>query len=113
MPIFRLFTEPSPPRFLTAKSVNSTAIRVKWTQSLHPNGVVQYKLSTRLSTEDESQNKVLYEGLATAFLVSGLEEYVMYTFTVVSVNFKYSWTSTPVVAMETTHQTGIIFSSEI
>ena len=102
-----MFTEPSPPRNLTAKSVNSTAIRVKWAQPVHPNGVVQYKLSTRLSTEDESQNKVLYEGLATAFLVSGLEEYVMYTFTVVSVNFKYSWTSTPVVAMETTHPAGI------
>ena len=61
----------------------------------------------RLSTEDESQNKVLYEGSVTAFVVSGLEEYVMYTFTVVSVNVKYSWTSTPVVAMETTHPAGI------
>ena len=76
-------------------------------QPLHPNGVVQYKLSTRLSTEDESQNKVLYEGSATAFVVSGLEEYVMYTFTVVSVNVKYSGTSTPVVAMETTQPAGI------
>ena len=76
-------------------------------QPLHPNGVVQYNLSGRLSTEEESQNKVLYEGLATAFVVSGLEEYVMYTFTVVSVNVNYSWTSTPVVAMETTHPAGI------
>ena len=76
-------------------------------QPLHPNGVVQYKLSSRLSTEDESQNTVLYEGLATAFVVSRLQEYVMYTFTVVSVNVKYSWTSTPVVAMETTHPAGI------
>ena len=76
-------------------------------QPLHPNGVVQYKLSSRLSTEDESQNKVLYEGSATAFVVSRLQEYVMYTFTVVSVNVKYSWTSTPVVAMETTHPAGI------
>ena len=102
-----MFTEPSPPRNLTAKRVNSTAIRVKWAQPLHPNVVVQYKLSRRLSTEDESQNKVLYEGLATAFLASGLEEYVMYTFTVVSVNLKLSLTSTPVVAMETTHPAGI------
>ena len=61
----------------------------------------------RLSTEDESQDKVLYEGSVTAFVVSGLEEYVMYSFTVVSVNVKYSWTSTPVVAMETTHPAGI------
>ena len=106
-PTFLLFTEPSPPRNFTAKSVNSTAIRVKWVQPLHPNGVVQYKLSMRLSTEDESQNKVLYEGSVTAFVVSGLEEYVMYSFTVVSVNVKYSWTSTPVVAMETTHPAGI------
>ena len=106
-PIFLLFTEPSPPRNLTAKSVNSTAIRLKWVQPLHPNGVVRYKLSMRLSTEDESQNKVLYEGSVTAFVVSGLEEYVMYTFTVVSVNIKHSWTSTPVVTMETTHPAGI------
>ena len=106
-PIFLLFTEPSPPRNLTAKSVNSTVIRLKWVQPLHPNGVVRYKLFMRLSTEDESQNKVLYEGSVTAFVVSGLEEYVMYTFTVVSVNVKYSWTSTPVVAMETTHPAGI------
>ena len=106
-PIFLLFTEPSPPRNLTAKSVNSTAIRLKWVQPLHPNGVVRYKLSMRLSTEDESQNKVLYEGSVTAFVVSGLEEYVMYTFTVVSVNIKHSWTCTPVVAMETTHPAGI------
>ena len=60
----------------------------------------------RLSKDEESKNQLVYEGLDTAFVVSGLQEYVMYTFTVVSFNIKHNWTSKQVVAMETTHPAG-------
>ena len=91
---------------MTAKSANSTAIKVTWLQALHPNGVIRYKLFMRLSKDEESKNQLVYKGLGTAYVVSGLQEYVMYTFTVVSFNIKYNWTSKRVVAMETTHPAG-------
>ena len=51
-------------------------------------------------------NRLVHEGVDTAFVVSGLQEYVMYSFTVVSFNVKYAWTSKPIVTMETTHPAG-------
>ena len=60
----------------------------------------------RVSNEDEQANRLVYEGMDTAYVLSGLEEFVKYTFTVVSFNSKYNWTSKPVVTMETTHSAG-------
>ena len=60
----------------------------------------------RLSKDDETVNQLVYEGLDTFYVVAGLEEYVVYTFTVVSFNIKYGWTSEQVVAKETTHPAG-------
>lgn len=91
---------------MTANSANSTAIRVTWTQALHPNGIIHYKLYMRLSKDDKSKNKLVYQGMNTAYVVSGLQAYVMYIFTAVSFNIKYNWTSKEVVAMETTHPAG-------
>ncbi|KAL9967588.1 hypothetical protein ACROYT_G025850 [Oculina patagonica] len=95
--------EPSAPRNVTAKSVNSSAIKVTWIEALHPNGIIRYKLYMRLSKEDEQTNRLVYKGMDTSYVAADLQEYVMYTFTVVSFNIKYNWTSKPVVAMETTH----------
>ena len=86
--------------------MNSTAIKVAWVQALHPNGAIHYKLYIRLSKDDESMNRLVYEGVDTAFVVSGLQEYVMYNFSVVSFNVKYAWTSKPIVAMEITDPAG-------
>ena len=98
--------EPSPPRNITAKSVSSTAIQVTWVKALNPNGIINYKLYFRLSEEEEQANHLVYEGMDTAYTVPGLEEYVSYTFTVVSFNIKNNWTSQAVVAVETTHPAG-------
>ncbi|KAJ7370454.1 hypothetical protein OS493_032345 [Desmophyllum pertusum] len=89
--------EPSPPRNLTAKSVNSTAIKVTWVKALYPNGVIHYRLYMRVSDEEEQANQSVYEGMDTAYVLSGLEEFVKYIFTVVSFNKKKNWTSKPVV----------------
>lgn len=97
---------PSPPRNVAARSLNSTVIKVTWDEALHPNGIISYKLYERRSVEKEDANRQMYDGLDTVYIASGLEEYVMYTFTVVSFNVKYRWTSQPVIAMETTHPAG-------
>ena len=60
----------------------------------------------RVSDEEEQANQSVYEGMDTAYVLSGLEEFVKYIFTVVSFNKKKNWTSKPVVAMETTHPAG-------
>ena len=98
--------EPSPPRNVTAKSVNSTAIRVSWVKALNPNGKINYKLRVRLSGEKEEENRPVYEGNDTTYLVTGLQEYVKYAFTVVSFNIKNKWESKPVVAVESTRPSG-------
>ena len=98
--------EPSPPRNVTAKSVNSTAIRVSWFKALNPNGKINYKLRVRLSGEKEEESRPVYEGNDTTYLVTGLQEYVKYAFTVVSFNIKNKWESKPVVAVESTRPSG-------
>ena len=60
----------------------------------------------RLSKEDEQKDQVVYQGMDTSHVAADLQEYVMYTFTVVSVNIANSWRSKPVVVMETTHPAG-------
>ncbi|XP_067022800.1 receptor-type tyrosine-protein phosphatase delta-like isoform X6 [Acropora muricata] len=96
---------PSPPRNVTAQSLNSTAIKVTWDEALHPNGIISYKVYKRRSVEKEDADQQIYDGLDTVYIAAGLEEYVKYTFTVVSLNVKYQWTSQRVIAMETTHPT--------
>ncbi|XP_044179415.1 receptor-type tyrosine-protein phosphatase F-like isoform X8 [Acropora millepora] len=96
---------PSPPRNVTAQSLNSTAIKVTWVEALHPNGIISYKVYKRRSVEKEDADQQIYDGLDTVYIAAGLEEYVKYTFTVVSLNVKYQWTSQRVIAMETTHPT--------
>jgi len=86
--------------------VTSTAIQVTWLKALHPNGIINYKLYMRLSKEDEQKDQVVYQGMDTSHLETGLQEYVMYTFTVVSVNIRHSWESKPVVVVETTLPAG-------
>ncbi len=66
----------------------------------------------RLSKEDEQTNRLVYKGMDTSYVAADLQEYVMYTFTVVSFNIKYNWTSKPVVAMETTHPAGDLICKE-
>lgn len=94
--------EPSPPRNVTARSVNSTAIRVTWVEALNPNGKINYKLYVRLSGESEEKNRLVYERNDTMYIVAGLEEFVNYTFTVASFNIRNKWTSKPIVAVEST-----------
>ena len=60
----------------------------------------------RLSKEDEQTDQVVYQGMDTSHVAVDLQEYVMYTFTVVSVNSAYSWESKPMVVMATTHPAG-------
>lgn len=60
----------------------------------------------RLSDEDEQADQEVYKGMDTSYVAAGLQEYVMYTFTVVSVNIAHKWNSKPVVVMETTHPAG-------
>ena len=86
--------------------MNSTAITITWIKALHPNGVIDYKLYKRLSKEDRQKDQLVYQGTDTSHVAADLQEYVMYTFTVVSVNIKYLWESKPVVVMETTHPAG-------
>lgn len=73
---------------------------------MHPNGIISYKVYKRRSVEKEDADQQIYDGLDTVYIAAGLEEYVKYTFTVVSLNVKYQWTSQRVIAMETTHPTG-------
>ena len=87
--------------------MNSTAVKVTWLKSLHPNGVIRYRLNVRLSKDEQSANRLIYNGLNTMFVVSRLQEFTEYTFTVESFNVKYNWTSTPAVATETTHSAGM------
>lgn len=91
---------------MTAKSVNSTAIKITWIKALHPNGIISYELYKRLSKEDGQNDQMVYAGTGTSHVAAGLQEYVMYTFTVVSVNIRHKWKSKPVVVMETTHPAG-------
>ena len=98
--------EPSPPRNVTARSVNSTAIRVTWVEALNPNGKINYKLYVRLSGESEEENRLVYERNDTMYIVAGLEEFVNYTFTVASFNIRNKWTSKPIVAVESTRASG-------
>jgi len=86
--------------------VNSTAIKVTWIKALHPNGIVHYRLYRRLSKEDEQKDQLVYQGTGTSHVAANLQEYIMYTFTVVSVNIAHGWKSKPVVVMETTHPAG-------
>ena len=86
--------------------MNSTAIKVTWIKALYPNGIIYYRLYRRLSKEDEQKDQVVYQGTDTSHVAANLQEYVMYTFTVVSVNIRYGWQSKPVVVMETTHPAG-------
>lgn len=88
-------------------AVNSTAIKVSWIKALHPNGIILYWLYMRLSQEDEQKDQVVHRGMDTSYVAADLQEYVMYTFTVVSVNIRHSWKSKPVVVMETTHPAGL------
>ena len=86
--------------------MNSTAIKITWIKALHPNGVIQYELYKRLSKEDEQEDQLVYAETGTSHVAADLQEYVMYTFTVVSVNIRHKWKSKPVVVMETTHPAG-------
>ena len=86
--------------------MNSTAIKITWIKALHPNGVIDYKLYKRLSKEDRQKDQLVYQGTDTSHVAADLQEYVMYTFTVVSVNIGYGWESKSVVVMETTHPAG-------
>ena len=86
--------------------MNSTAINVTWIKALHPNGIIYYRLYRRLSKEDEQKDQVVYQGMDTSHVAANLQEYVMYTFTAVSINIRYGWKSKPVVVMETTPPAG-------
>ena len=86
--------------------MNLTAIKITWIKALHPNGIIQYELYKRLSKEDEQEDQLVYTEMGTSHVAADLQEYVMYTFTVVSVNIRHKWKSKPVVVMETTHPAG-------
>ena len=86
--------------------MSSTAVIITWIKALHPNGIINYKLYKRLSKEDAQKDQVVYQGTGTSYVETELQEYVMYTFTVVSVNIRHRWESKPVVVMETTLPAG-------
>ena len=92
---------------MSAKSVNSTAVRVSWVQPNDPNGEISYKLSYRKSNKPPSADIDVYHGTDTQYTVAGLEEYVLYHFTVVAFNrIHEDWISPSAFAVETTHPAG-------
>ena len=97
---------PSSPRNLSAKSINSTAVKVTWISSQNPNGEIQYRLFYWQSSEGPGAKRQAYDGPALEHVIAGLHEFVAYTFTLLAYNVKYSWSSPVVNSTETTHPEG-------
>jgi len=91
---------------IAAKTVNSTAIKVTWQAPLHPNGEIYYRLYYWRSSEGVGTKRLAYDGPLLGHTVTGLHEYVTYTFTLQAYNVKYFWNSTATSATETTHPAG-------
>lgn len=100
--ILSAVSEPYPPTNLSAKSINASAISVSWQAPSKPNGEIEYRLYIRLSNEEPGSNRPVYDGRALVHVVSGLQEFVEYTLTLVAFNVKYSWNSTVVLLNITT-----------
>ena len=89
--------------------MNSSAIKVMWQAPLSPNGEIQYRLYYWQSSEGSGTRKLAYDGPEFEYTVTGLHEYVTYTFMLQAYNVKYSWSSGAINASETTHPAGNIF----
>ncbi len=100
---FVVLSGPSPPRNLTAKSINSSAILVSWVTPVNLNGKIKYRLSFNKRSE------LVYDGNGTRYLVSNLKPYTQYTFSLVAYNIKYNLTSAAVHTLESTPQDGKFF----
>ena len=100
--------EPSPPQNLSTQSVNSTAILVSWQQTANSKGKIKYRLSINTGSEQGAFYQVVYDGNNTQYLVSDLKPFTQYNFRVTAYNIKYNLSSSLVVAMETTGQSGML-----
>ena len=94
---------------IVAKTVNSTAIKVTWQAPLYPNGEIYYRLYYWQSIEGAGTKSLAYDGPSLGHTVTGLHEYVTYTFMLQAYNFKYLWTSKAINATVTTHPAGKTF----
>ena len=106
MQLFVLFSGPSPPVNVVAKTVNSTAIKVTWGAPLNPNGEILYRLYYWQSDQGAGTKRLAYDGPLSEHVVVGLHEYVTYTFMLQAYNVKHSWSSAAMNVSETTHPAG-------
>lgn len=81
---------------LSAEPINATAIRVTWKPPANPNGIIKYRLYIRLRRDEPGTNRLVHDGEELVRVVSGLEEFTVYTLTLVAYNVKHGWNSSAV-----------------
>lgn len=88
-------SEPSEPRNVSVKTINSTSVQVTWQPPRHKNGPVKgYRVSWWKSggpkphrLEDKSSNETVFlQGEASSLFLGGLQPYTMYAVQVARVN---------------------------